>query len=447
MVLPRCGSFPKEPDVHPQDQEDAPAEIPAVESERTRKKRRGFFAIDMEQFERAGKLGLVPAAAYLALMAGTEESNTVSSWGIHAISENTGLTRHEAKQAVAALIKVGLMMELEAARTRARTKPRYRLPMTDKRPALAPKEQAALEAIRSSNVPDTQAAYRAAGKGWIEKLGGTWAEIPANPNVAFVPNSFVRTDTGMSPLARLLNAGETDPLLLALRLYRRQNLMEARGVPVEHIRQHYRAHVSQQLGVLPYRFVALTPGRIWEGEEGSFDESGIPGHFSIVNEDFWAALRVLEHSHVVEWAVYTANGKPAAKYAFGRPVRPVAVVRNGVIQVAAPESSAGKLSHAIYCMHNNPAAAPAKIEQHWQRQGFLTAIEHASVPHIEGIGILRMTHRADTDNAKAWWHQINEESREAIFFYRGVAAALDIQLSDLPNVSPLKAAAVRAISM
>ena len=61
--------------------------------------------------------------------------------------------------------------------------------------------------------------------------------------------------------------------------------------------------------------------------------------------------------------------------------------------------------------------------------------------HIEGIGILRMTHRADTDNAKAWWHQINEESRAAIFFYRGVADALGIQLPDLTRVSPLNAAA------
>lgn len=424
----------------PQDQEDAPAEGPAGAA-RTRKKRKGFFAIDVDRFERAGNLGLMPAAAYLALMAGTEESNTLSSWGIHAISENAGLTRHEARQAVAALVRADLIVELEAARTRARTKPRYRLPTTEKRPALSPKEQTALAAIKSGGTPDTQAAYRAAGKGWIEKINGTWAEIPANPKVAFVPNSFVRTNAGMSPLARLLNAGEASPLLLALRLYGRQNLMEARGVPVENIKQHYRAHISQQFVGHPYRFVALTPGRIWEGEEGSFDKSGIPGHFSLANEDFWAALRVLEHAHIVEWAVYTANGKPADKYATSRPVRPVAVVRNGVIQVAAPESGAGKLSHAIFCTHDNPTAAPDEIEQHWQRQGFLTAIEHASVPHIEGIGILRMTHRADTDNAKAWWHQINEESREAIFFYRGVADALGIQLPDLRNVSPPKAAA------
>ena len=329
---------------------------------------------------------------------------------------------------------------LEAARTRARTKPRYRLPITEKRPALAPKEQAALETIRSGGTPDTQAAYRAVSKGWIEKINGTWAEIPANPNLAFVPNSFVRTDTGMSPLARLLNAGEANPLLLALRLYGRQNLMEARGVPVESVTRHYHAYISQQLGTHPYRLVALAPGRTWEGEK-SFERAGISSHFSLPNDDFWAALRVLEHSHVVEWAVYTANGKPTDKYASGRPVRPVAVVRNGVIQVAMPESGAGKLSRAIFCAHQNPAATPAEIEGHWKGQGSLTAIEHASVPHTEGIGILRMTHRADTDNAKAWWHQINEECRDTIFFYRDVAAHLGIQLPDSMEVSSPKTVA------
>ena len=73
------------------------------------------------------------------------------------------------------------------------------------------------------------------------------------------------------------------------------------------------------------------------------------------------------------------------------------------------------LTHAIFCGHDDPAAAPAEIERHWERRGFLAAIEHASVPHIEGVGILRMTHRADTDNAKAWWQQVHAESREEFF--------------------------------
>ena len=83
------------------------------------KKRRGFFAVDVDQFERAVNLGLEPAAAYLALMAGTDQSNTVSAWGINAIATHTGLTRHEAKHAVSSLAKSGLLKELEGARTRA----------------------------------------------------------------------------------------------------------------------------------------------------------------------------------------------------------------------------------------------------------------------------------------------------------------------------------------
>ena len=85
------------------------------------KKRKGFFALDVDQFERAADLGLEPAAAYLALMAGTDQSNTVSAWGINAIATHTGLTRHEAKHAVSSLAKNGLLHELEGARSRART--------------------------------------------------------------------------------------------------------------------------------------------------------------------------------------------------------------------------------------------------------------------------------------------------------------------------------------
>ncbi len=55
------------------------------------KKRKGFFALDVDQFERAVDLGLEPAAAYLALMAGTDQSNTVSAWGANAIATHNGI--------------------------------------------------------------------------------------------------------------------------------------------------------------------------------------------------------------------------------------------------------------------------------------------------------------------------------------------------------------------
>ena len=162
-----------EPGAKAQDQHHDVAGTPEA-----KKKRKGFFALDMDQFERAGELGLEPAVAYLALMAGTDASNTASSWGIKAVSDTTGLTRHEAKRAVGALVRRGLASELEAAKTRARTKPRYRLPVLDRRPGLARAEQAALEAVRGGSTPETQAAHRAARKGWLEKDDGKWVEMP-----------------------------------------------------------------------------------------------------------------------------------------------------------------------------------------------------------------------------------------------------------------------------
>ena len=77
----------------------------------------------------------------------------------------------------------------------------------------------------------------------------------------------------------------------------------------------------------------------------------------------------------------------------------------------------------------------------WEETNLLWAIEHASVPHVEGVGTLRMTHRADTGNTKAWRQQINGESRDTIFFYRQVAEALGTQVPELAGLSTSEAAA------
>ena len=105
-----------------------------------------------------------------------------------------------------------------------------------------------------------------------------------------------------------------------------------------------------------------------------------------------------------------------------------------VVQSAAPESGAGRLAHAIQCAHLRRGIDPAASMRHWPEQAVLRAIEHASVPHIEGIGILRMTHRAHTDNTSAWWHQMKTECEEALFFYRRVARELGIQVPDFAEV-------------
>jgi DNA-binding MarR family transcriptional regulator len=412
---------------------------PPSNARETRKKRRGFFALDTHQFVRAGQVGLEPGAAYLALTAGTDESNTRSAWGLNAVANYTGMSRHDAKRAVAALEQAGLLRPLDGARTRARTVARYELSQRETRQRLSPKEQAALDAIRAGEAPEAQATYRARDKGWIERVDGEWVELKRVADCAFLPNSFVRTESGASPLARILNTGEINPLLLAVRLYQRQNLMEARGVPVEDVRQHYHAEV-RHLGQAPYTFIQLHPGREWEGSQIS--ASGVSGRFGLENEEFWPALSVLEGCHVVEWSVYTANGKPSGKYAVGRVAKPVGVVRNGNLRVAAPESRPGLLAYMIGMQQAGEFTSAEAATHIWSTNNLLMAVEHASVPHFEGVGILRMTHCADTENTKTWWRQVNEEARETFFFYEKVAEAVGFQAADFSweNAPPALAA-------
>ena len=94
----------------------------------------------------------------------------------------------------------------------------------------------------------------------------------------------------------------------------------------------------------------------------------------------------------------------------------------------------------IGCVHQNTFTDNAEAVRFWAENNLLMAIENASVPHVEGVGILRMTHRADTDNAKAWWSQINEESRKAVFFYESVAKEAGCEVSDMEGDNRIEAA-------
>ena len=112
---------------------------------------------------------------------------------------------------------------------------------------------------------------------------------------------------------------------------------------------------------------------------------------------FMGSLGILEHCHVVEWAVYTANGEPAGKDAFGRPGNPSR--SSGAGSSRPPRRRASRRNGAaILCAHNAAGTDPARACAVGGTR--LRAIEHGSVPHTEGIGILRMTHLAHTDNTR-----------------------------------------------
>ena len=314
-------------------------------------KSKGFFALDVHQFERIrqNNLGVEEAATYLSLLKSTDQSNVVSSGGVRSVMDYSGLSRAEVKRAIRHLESRGLVDCLEVERKRARKAERYNLPIHDSRRSLSPKERGIVDAIEAGQQPtgnsDIQAAHRAATKGWIEKRSDDWQIIEYSNTVAFIPNSFVQVSEGHSPLYRLVNGGELGPIMLA------------------------------------------------NGKTPEHDE-----------------------------------------YAYNRPQRPLGVLRNGRQVLNTPESRPAFMAFLVYKLKQADGQLTESLPQliqEWQSSGWVFAFENASVSHVEGVSVLRLTHRAATDNTKVWWRDLCEECDKAFFFVEMAARSYFPQISGI----------------
>ena len=162
--------------------------------------------------------------------------------------------------------------------------------------------------------------------------------------------------------------------------------------------------------------------------EENFVKAYQPKTFRHKKDAFWRDLEALDAAHVTEWAIYSANGKPTGKYAFNRPQRPLGVLRNGKHVRNTPEADAAFVSYMMWCeqeriSEGSRAFDAEEIGQFWRDDSPIIAVENAHVTHVEGIGILRMVYRADTDNTAQWFRDRHKERREALFFLDGVRKA------------------------
>ena len=263
-----------------------------------------FFALDVDQFFKIQDkgLGIEEAATYLALMKGTDQTNTISRGGVNSVMRYTGLSRSEAKRAIDNLAREGLVKTLDVERARARTVPRFKLPPHEGRTPLTALEASVVADIEAGRLPattrDRNTAFRTQQKGWIENLSTGWASVPVSQRVAYIPNMFSDMQGQTSPLGRLVQIGEIGPVMSAAELYHRQNLMNERGIPPNLIRAYYRSVSSVMAGSTPsgFRLHYLAPGRTYteKGEEKSFGAAYQPESFRHRKESFWSDLEALD---------------------------------------------------------------------------------------------------------------------------------------------------------
>ena len=390
---------------------------------------KGFFALDVHQFQKIQQydLGIEEAATYLCLLKSTDQSNVTSIGGVHSVMEYSGLSRSEAKRAIKNLEKVRLVDCLEVERARARTIPRYNLPILDKRPKLSAKEAKAVEAVRAGQQPigpsEIQAVHRAATKGWVERLTTGWSPIEHANSVAFIPNTFVKVSNGHSPLHRLVNGGELGPIMLTAELYQLQNLMDERGIPLEVIRRYFKP--TSVMHIDRHRLHYLEPGREYEDEQTGESKEMTHAHNrnwrSGGGEAFWSNLGALDAAHITEWTIYSSNGRRHGSdyYECNRPQRPLGVLRNGRQVLNTPESRPAFMSYLAWRLSKGENLASADLSQiigEWREASPIVALENTSVSHVEGVGILRLAHRASTENVSVWYRDLRSECEDAFFF-------------------------------
>ena len=159
------------------------------------------------------------------------------------------------------------------------------------------------------------------------------------------------------------------------------------------------------------------------GERRSFDRAHSHKWRGEGGQAVWDNLRALDAAHVTEWAVYSANGRTPEhdEYAYNRPQRPLGVLRNGRQVLNTPESRPAFMAFLVYKLKQADGqlteSLPQLIEE-WQSSGWVFAFENASVSHVEGVSVLRLTHRAATDNAKVWYRDLCQECDRAFFSWK-----------------------------
>lgn len=354
---------------------------------------RGFFVVDLHQFDQICLRGGGPEemAAYLALLKSTDKSNDVTTGGIKSVQEMTGLTRAQSKRAVENLISMGLVLALSPERARAKSVPRYRLPVNEPRKKLGKLEKRVFDVVLAGGQPDTrpedQAARRALRKGWLERRDGAYVAIEHVNDVAFIPNHFTQVSNGNSPLARVVRAGEVDALRLAVALYARQDLLEHGGVPAEVMRGYYHQQSEARCGNATIHH--LKPGRHWidpvTGKVTEVTRYADAQSFPDVG-DLNKALDILERAHVIEWGVFSATGEPVGVHDFKRPDRPLGTRRMGRQVFGGPECAPALMAYLLHLLKRDGGKMDLSVSdfiEKWKKSGPVVAVESKVVQHVE----------------------------------------------------------------
>ena len=233
-------------------------------------KTKGFFSIDRGAFRCATAGGLNSTIAHLVMARGTGPDNRTTQWSVNAIEKYTGISRPNAKKAVAGLLDCGIWKK-----TRDGNHPVYEAVPGNQIPGgpFTRLEQATITAIREGNlVPrDRRSVATAliarglaaeapvprhlrkqvssydAGPDFL-KLNEAALAALSEPVAIWLPNAIVDGAAGEVPPLELIRQTRSLPALrLLVELYEVQFLPIFGGIPREMLRVEFeRLHVGEE---------------------------------------------------------------------------------------------------------------------------------------------------------------------------------------------------------
>jgi hypothetical protein len=227
--------------------------------------------------------------------------------------------------------------------------------------------------------------------------------------------------------------------MLAAELYELQNLMDDRGVPLDIIRGYAHSVPHPPCNLREHTLHAMLPWREYVSAESRKREMLNWGHdhrWRSGDEAFPENFRALEANQIVEWTVYSANGKPPANdiYGYTRPQRPMGVLRDGRQVLSTPESRPAFMATLLLRLAlagGHVTETPAQLITDWRNDSPINAVESNLVSHVEGVSILRMSERAATENAKVWYRELCQECDRTCEFIAAAAKRYFPQAAEL----------------
>ena len=389
------------------------------------RKAKGFFTIDRGAFRCAAVGGLNSAVAYLVMARGTGPDNRTTQWSVNAIEKYTGISRPNAKKAVADLLDRGIWKK-----TREGNHPIYEAVPGNEIPdaPFTGVERAAIAAIRHGEAvrDESKAAVEALkARGIIRERNGGRKQTLLEPSEAaitalveplsiWLPNALVDGAASEVPPIELIRQTRSLPALrLLVELYAVQFLPNYGGVPREMLRVIYdRLKIGARGPFVVWGFtkkhltgsyVLARPfftGKIIRRDDGAHLDAGW-------DDSFWPAVDILETVGLIQSVGMLLDGDdPEAEI-----IHPY-----GVNGGEPAERELARTAHE---------AAAAMMTEGQLRRAELEGYPHL-VPvqkHIANatlVEVFRLRYRPHTTATAAWYAQMKASTTEWLARYQAI---------------------------